>query len=169
MIYQNNLSWITRMINITMNESKNYVIKKFTHLQSTLPTSSQRRGAFLHWAELDLHNESLQLQNQETVSMYYQNESITMDLDQILHHNIVFSPIPESPFSMRLITYLYIKLSHGNEEMNPQLVICNSWNTVVTANNFGTNRNSKYGKYPLKEPHVYHKPWIFLEISLQFR
>ena len=68
--------------------------------------------------------------------MYYQNESITMDLDQILHHNIVFSHIPQSPFSMRLITYLYIKLSHGNEELNPQLVICNNWNMAITAGNF---------------------------------
>ena len=97
--------------------------------------------------------------------MYYQNESITMDLDQILHHKIVFSPIPESPFSMIFITYLYIKLSHGNEELNPQLVICNSWNTAVTAGNFGTGRNGKYRKYPLEEPDAYQKTWIFLDIS----
>jgi hypothetical protein len=53
---------------------------------------------------------------------------------------------------MRLITYLYIKLSHGNEELNPQLVICNSWNTAVTVGNFGAGRNTKSGKYPLEEP-----------------
>ena len=70
---------------------------------------------------------------------------------------------------MRLITYLYIKLSHGNEELNPQLVIYNSGNTVVTAGNFGNDRNSKYGKYPLKEPLVYQKIWIFLEIFSCFR
>ena len=59
---------------------------------------------------------------------------------------------------MRLITYLYIKLSHGNEELSPQLVICNSWNTAVTVGNFGTDRNTKSGKYPLKEPPAYRKP-----------
>ena len=78
-------------------------------------------------------------------------------MDQILHHNIVFSPIAKSPLSMRLITYLYIKLSHGNEELNPQLVIYNSWNTTVTAGNFGTDRNSKFEKYPLEEPPAYRK------------
>ena len=86
---------------------------------------------------------------------------ITIDLDQILQHNIDFYPL----FSMIFITYLYIKLSHGNEELNPQLVICNSLNTVVTANNFGTRRNSKFGKYPLKELVVYCRTWLFLAIS----
>ena len=32
---------------------------------------------------------------------------------------------------MRLITYLYIKLSHGNEELNPQLMMYNSWNMAT--------------------------------------
>ena len=77
--------------------------------------------------------------------MYYQNGMITIYLDQVLQHNIAFSPT----FLMILIAYLYIKLSHGNEELNPQFVISNSWNMAVTANNFGTGRNSKYGKYPL--------------------
>ena len=57
---------------------------------------------------------------------------------------------------MRFITYLYIKLSHGNEELNPQLVICNSWNMAVTVGNFG-GRNTKSGKYPLEEPPAYRK------------
>ena len=69
-----------------------------------------------------------------------------------------------SLYSMSLITYLYIKLSHGNEELNPQLVICNSWNTTVTADNCGTGRNSKSRKYPLEEPPVYRKLWLCLEI-----
>ena len=59
--------------------------------------------------------------------MYYKNGMITIDMDQILLHNIVFSP----PSSMILITYLYIKLSHGNEKLNPQLVIYNSWNMAT--------------------------------------
>ena len=78
--------------------------------------------------------------------MYYHNGRITIDLDQILHHNIVFSPIIHllscliyhaySPsihisLSMRLITYLYIKLFPENEELNPQLVIYNSWNMAT--------------------------------------
>ena len=44
-----------------------------------------------------------------------------------------------------------------NEELNPQLVICNSWNMAVTAGNFGTGRNTKSRKYPLEEPPGYHK------------
>ena len=100
--------------------------------------------------------------------MYYHNGRITIDLDQILHHNIVFSPVPESPiihlisclilFSMGLITYLYNKLSPRNEELNPQVVICNSWNTPVTVGNFGTGRNTKSGKIPSQKTTCISQP-----------
>ena len=41
------------------HELSNKQIYKITHLQSTLLASTQGRGSFLHWAEMDLHNESL--------------------------------------------------------------------------------------------------------------
>ena len=43
-----------------LNNKQIYIIK---HLQSTLPTSAKGRGPFLHRADMDLHNEGLQLQN----------------------------------------------------------------------------------------------------------
>ena len=45
-----------------------------------------------------------------------------------------------------------------NEELNPQLMIRNSWNTVVTTGNFGTGHNTKSEKYSLEEPPACRKP-----------
>ena len=98
------------------------MINKFTHLQSTLPTSTQGIGPSsteqIWISTMKVYNFRIK----KLLACIIRMKLLQKSLDQILQHSSAFSPLP--PFSMRLITYLYIKIIHGDEEPNSQLGIC---------------------------------------------
>ena len=134
------------------------MINKFTHLQSALPASSQRRRPFLHWAKSDLHKAYSSRIKKLTACIIIM-KLLQHSLNQILQHNFACYPLPLS--LMILITYLYIKILHKDEELNSQL--------GIRFNKFANLRhdcNCKSRNYKFIELVLYHNPWLCLAVSL---